>query len=107
LEATAIKLVEQINVLKNADTTKRLEEKAEHEFIREYAAKKREAKAALDLQLDREKQAKYQERGKKDVKHYGRVALFRSEKNRVKKKQKVSEKPQIVKDYETYLGDVA
>lgn len=35
------------------------------------------------------------------------MALFRSEKPRVKKQQKVQEKPQIVKDYETYLGDVA
>lgn len=107
LETTAIKLVERIKEFKTDETTRQLETSAEHKFFKDYAGLKRNR---LDDQKKAEEQAKQAEhkmRAQRDVKHTGRVDLFRSTKPRQNKVVKKDEKPGYVKDYELYLGDIA
>jgi len=107
LEATAIKLVEQINFLKEDPDNATEELKAEVKIYKEYAMEKREKTLEMKLEDDLKKRERYTQRGKQDNKHYGRFDMVRSERPKIKKVQKERKPPQYVIDYQTYLGDIA
>ena len=69
-----------------------------------YSQVKREKQAEIQQKIENEKREKYALRGKKDVKHYGKIDMARSAKPKIKKQEKKEEKPQKVIDYNAYLG---
>ena len=94
-------------MMKDSETQRDEENKAEIKIYKEYLVRKRDKLIKENQELDRLKQKRYEERSKQDTKHYGRFGAFRSEKPKVKKQKVDKEVPQHVKDYMTYLGDIA
>ena len=107
MENTAIKLVEELNSFRANDKTAKAEYEAEVYQVKLYIGHKRDRNNREAALAEQEKQKKYKERGERDVKHYGRTNVARSEKPRVKKEEKKVEIPQQEKDYKTYLEDIA
>ena len=108
MENTAIKLVEQINELKDKDTQTRdavhKQEKAQNQ---EYSTIKREALMLNKKEQEKQKQEKLAERAKKEFSKTGKHDAFRSAPIKIHKPKEEKVVDERTKDYQTYLSDIS